>query len=295
MQRRAPDRIHLSRVDLADVRQPDAMAKAVMSQLGEIEPPVPVKAIAKALGISEIRTGKFDGFEGMLLTDRVRSCGAILANDRYGRRRARFTIAHELGHFLMEHHVLSADNGFRCRPKDMRETQQSHRHQRQETQANQFAIRLLAPFQLVDQHLSDDPDLRDGVRLREELDISLEACVRRMIDRRPEALAAVWSNNGRVRYATRNGRFPFVYIAKGDQLPQTTAAFRAIENGQRCLTEFTETHPGTWTDRPDLNLFEQTRVGQNGYAVTLLWAVNSNTGSEDDEPVHRAIDTPGLR
>jgi Zn-dependent peptidase ImmA (M78 family) len=59
---------------------------------------VPIEEIAEALDIVEVRIAEFDGFEGMLLTDTVRREGAILANARGGPRRARFTIAHELGH-----------------------------------------------------------------------------------------------------------------------------------------------------------------------------------------------------
>ena len=63
-------------------------------QLGDTSLPFPVIDIARALDIIEVRTNRFDGFEGMLLTDSIRSKGAILANTRHGHRRARFTIAH---------------------------------------------------------------------------------------------------------------------------------------------------------------------------------------------------------
>lgn len=289
--------MHLYRFELADIRLPGPLAKAVHAQLGEIAPPIPVAKIATALDISEIRTGALDGFEGMLLTDRRRSLGAILANTRRGPRRARFTIAHELGHFLMEHHILTTEDGFRCRTQDMRETRERRRHQKQEAQANRFAIGLLAPLRLVDGFLSDDPNLRDGQRMRDGLDVSLEACVRRMIDRRPEPLAAVWSTNGRVRYWLRNGGFPRVSLGKGDRLPQTTAAFRAVQNGRRGFAELTETHPMAWTHDPELKLFEQTRVGAKNHAVTLLWADSPDRGDPDpdDDPVHRELGMPGFR
>ncbi|SEM20114.1 protein of unknown function [Roseovarius azorensis] len=264
--------LDLHRFELADISLPRSLALAVHAQLGKIAPPVPVDNIARALDIAEIRTDIFDGFEGMLLTDQCRSQGAILASTRHGQRRARFTIAHELGHFLMEQHVLSAEDGFRCRAQDMRETREGRRHQKQESQANEFAIGLLAPFRMVDLFLSKDPDLRDGQRLREGLDVSLEACVRRMIDRRQEPLAAVWSKNGQVRYSTRNGGFPFVHLEPGDRLPQISAAFRAVGNNSQGFTAFTEIHAAAWINRTDIDLFEQTRVGADGHAVTLLWA-----------------------
>ncbi|TMV09113.1 hypothetical protein FGK63_08360 [Ruegeria sediminis] len=61
------------------------------------------------------------------------------------------------------------------------------------TEANSFAIVLLAPPSLFDPHLSGDPDLRDAQRARDSLDVRLEACTRRLLERRPEPLAAVLS------------------------------------------------------------------------------------------------------
>ncbi len=218
----------------------------------------------------------------MLLTDRVRSRGAILANDLGGRQRARFTIAHELGHFLLERHVLNDGTGFTCTAGDLRETRLGRQHLRQESEANGFAINLLAPSGLVMPHLSRAPDLKDGMRLRKHLDLSLEACVRRMVELRDDVLAAVWSYKGAVRYTVRNPRFPFVSLKRGDLLPKATPAFRTITEGQPGMTGFTETHGIAWTRRPELDLFEQTRLGKSGHAVTLLWAELPDDDDEDD-------------
>ena len=120
--------------------------------------------------------------------------------------------------------------------------------------------------------------------MRDHLDHSLEACVRRMIERRDEPLAAVWSHQGRVRYVARGAGFPFVPLNKGDRLPQITQAFRVVANARQGFTEFTETHSQAWTNRPDLTLFEQTRLTRGGHAVTLLWAEMPDEGGEDDLP-----------
>lgn len=270
------------RIDLADIHDPQHLARAVHLQLGQFAPPVPVVEIALALDIGEVRIDRFDGFEGMLLTDKVRSRGAILANDRGGRQRARFTVAHELGHFLLERHTLNGGTGFTCTAGDLRETRLGQQHLRQESEANGFAINLLAPSGLVMPHLSRNPDLGDGMRLRKRLDLSLEACVRRMVELREDVLAAVWSYKGAVRYAIRDPRFPFVNLKRGDRLPQTTRAFRTITEGRAGMTSFTETHGIAWTRRPELDLFEQTRLSKNGHAVTLLWADLPDDDDEDD-------------
>ena len=286
--------MQIDRIDLADLHQPTVIANAIHRQLGRIAPPVPVVDIALALGIVEVRTDLFDGFEGMLLTNRVRSFGAILANTRHGRRRTRFTIAHELGHFLMERHELSDDQGFSCQAQDMTETGVARRHMRQEAQANQFAIGLLAPPHLFDPILSDDPNLRDAQRARDLLDISLEASVRRMVDRRPERLAAVWTKDGQVRYVHRPNGFPWIHWGPKDFISKATQAYRAITNGTRGFTEFSEAHSLIWTDRPDLDLQEQTRVGRDGHAVTLLHVVSpeEDWDSEGDQAV---LSSPGFR
>ncbi|MEM0950331.1 MAG: ImmA/IrrE family metallo-endopeptidase [Pseudomonadota bacterium] len=285
--------MQLDRFDLADMHHPAVLARTIHKLMGKPDGAVRVQDIAVALDISEVRLERFDGFEGMLLTDKVRSTGCILANSSKGHRRARFTITHELGHFLMERHQLSAATGFTCSAQDMRETREGRQHLRQETQANQFAIELLAPEHLLKPLYSTDPDLRDAQRLRDHLDVSLEACVRRMVNRRDEPLAAVWSYQGYVRYAVRAKAFPFVALSKRDPIPRLSSAHRAIANGQPGFTQFTEADPYPWTGRSGFELYEQTRVAQNGHAVTLLWAELS----EDDEEDRglRELGTPGFR
>lgn len=272
--------MRLNRIDLADVHRPVTLARTIHQLLGERDGPIAVEDIAIALDVAEVRLDRFDGFEGMLLTDTVRSSGCILANISKGRQRARFTVAHELGHFLMERHQLSAAVGFTCSTQDMRETREGRQHLRQETQANQFAIELLAPDYLMRPLYSDDPDLRDAQQLRDHLDVSLEACVRRMVERRDEPLAAVWSYQGNVRYFTRGPDFPFVALVKGDRIPRTSTAHRAIANAKPGCTEFAEADAHSWTGRSGLELFEQSRVTTNGHAVTLLWA---ELPEEEDE------------
>ncbi len=259
------------------------MARRVHEQIGSLTGPVPVGEIARALDIVEICVDQFDGFEGMLLTDPVRSRGAILANTKFGPNRARFTIAHELGHFLLERHVLTDEEGFRCRSADMREERKDNRHRRQEAEANSFAAELLCPASLANKMLSDDPNLRDAPRMRDALEISIEAAVRRMIDLRQEPLAAVWSKDGQVRYTHRNRRFPFVVCKPKDLLSRETPAERAIRKGMAGFTDFHASPPLAWTNRSDLDIREQTRVAKDGHAVTLLWLEQSEPDAEDED------------
>lgn len=284
----------LHRMDLADIHAPTGLGNRLHDLLGTVEGAVPIVEIAKALDVSKVLLDDFDGFEGMLLTDKQRTDGMILANARFGHRRARFTVAHELGHFLLERHVLSDGDGFRCISADLRETREGRQHVRQESEANQFAIAVLAPARMVAPFLTDPPDLRQAMAIRTQLTISLEASLRRMINLFDERLAAIWSHEGRVRYLVKSTGFPFLICEKGYALPKGTAAFRAIASGQRGVTRMVETSPLAWTNRPDTEIWEQTRVGKNGHAVTLLWADLPDEDEDDDRGLPE-LGLPGFR
>ena len=218
----------------------------------------------------------------MLLTDTVRSRGGILANNTRGHQRARFTIGHELGHFLLERHRLSDEKGFRCRAQDIRETREGRPTltslSRQEAEANRFDIELLAPPHLVASSLRKDPDLRVARDLARALDLSLEASLRRYVDLHHQPLAAVWSKAGIVQTFARSVRFPWLAVTKGDPLRPASRADRVTRSNQSGITDMRETQSPAWLGRTDVELFEQTRIGKDGHAVTLLW-----TTLDDDE------------
>lgn len=244
---------------------------------------MPIVDVALSLDIVDVKLCEVDGFEGMLLTDPARSRGGIIANTSRGMRRARFTVAHELGHFLIERHLPTTDGGFACRSGDMSERRLATRHQRQESEANRFAIAMLAPERLVRSYLMRDPDIAEAQAIGRALEISLEASVRRYVELHDEPLAAVWHRDGVIRYAAWNNRFPTLSRRRGDRLSKETRASRGAAKGRQGRTSMAETIAGAWLLEPDVELFEQTRVGANGYAVTLLWATLPESGEEDED------------
>lgn len=64
----------------------------------------PIVEVERALDIVAVDVDLRDvgGFEGMLLANAVRSRGGVIADTSEGKRRARFTVAQDLGHFLIE-------------------------------------------------------------------------------------------------------------------------------------------------------------------------------------------------
>lgn len=127
--------------------------------------------------------------------------------------------------------------------------------------------------------MADDPDLKAAQTMRDELNLSLEACVRRYVEKHPEPLAAVWSHKGRVRFPIRGSAFPWIKPAIGSRLATDTLAARAVARRASGFTRMQECHPGHWTDAEGVaEVFEQTRVGKDGHAITLLWATLTTPG-----------------
>ena len=159
--------LELGRVEIEAVgADPVRLAAAVVAQLGSVAGALPVHEIARALDIEEIREAQLTSLEGCLLTDRQKSYGWILVNGASSPRRRRYTVAHELGHFLNERHVPTSEGGFRCTREDMTHPARRGRHLWQEREANSFAIELLAPGKLIRSRLSGAADLEHALASR---------------------------------------------------------------------------------------------------------------------------------
>jgi len=236
--------LELDRMAIDDVGfTPERIALEIHRQLGDIAPPIPVEGIALDLDIIEIQRRPAVGYEGSLLTDPERSGGVIQVNKNSFFKRQRYSIAHELGHFLCAWHQPTSCGRFACTKRDMIVTGGDGAHARQETEANSFAIDLLAPIRFFSRYQRRLPDL-DHVRdLSNLLDLSKTATTRRYVMLRPEPLAAVFCRDGIFQYVHRNPSFPWLPFKEGDRLPPAPSTGH-VEG----VTEMVEIDSETWLD-----------------------------------------------
>jgi Zn-dependent peptidase ImmA (M78 family) len=96
------------RMKLADLGSPEALADCIIAHYPDIEIPIPLERIAQAVGIVDIVGHTTGSFEGVLVTNAAKSTGSIAYNEASRIERRRFTIAHEIGHFLIPWHGASA-------------------------------------------------------------------------------------------------------------------------------------------------------------------------------------------
>lgn len=256
--------------------------RALHGLIGQIDGPIPVAEVARALDIVEVRECPLDGCEGVLLTDRTRRNGSILVNNRRGAQAARFSIAHELGHFLLERHVLGIEDRLVCTVSDLRESRTMRQHNKQEVEANEFAIGLLVPGYAAAPTLNADPEIEAVVQMQKRFDISLEAATRCLVERHAEPLAAIWAKDGVIRYVVRGPRFPWITWTAGQCLPALSRSPRYLAGGRSGITAMGEVAPAAWTHDNIPELFEQVRIGKDGHSLTLLWATLPEAEDEEE-------------
>ena len=278
-------------MELADLASPVRLAGAIVKQLPGLTYPVPVEDIARALDIIDIQEMTSEGFEGALLTDDAKGSGIILVRQsRYERRR--FTVGHELGHFLSPHHLPSGV-GFQCSSKDLAAAAQPGAAGRPlwEVEANRFAAELLMPPVLFKKDLrtSKSLDLEHLFAVASRFEVSKHACAIRAADLGDEVCAVVVSQNGVVTHVPHRGPdFPFITAKPGMQVPLRSVS-HVFEGTEGALSSLDEVDPSVWLDRPPsrASLYEQVAVQRQGYRMTLLVYEKEDEDEEDEEMERR--------
>ena len=278
--------IRIDRMQLADLGNSVAIAEAVLNQLGDVRPPIPVEEIAGGCGITDIRAVANFGFEGALIANAEKTEGLILVNSAARPQRRRFTVGHELGHLLNPWHVPPSD-GFHCTSADLRADNPGVTGRPQwEAQANEFASNLLLPRQLFSQDIKKliEPGLDEIAALAARYETSLVATARRFFKLHGEPMALVVTHDLVIDQMYRDNGFPYIAVARGQEIHRatTTAAFRG---SIRDISTMESVEPSLWIDseaQVRRELYEQVLVQSNGYRSTLLTLGPKDADDEDD-------------
>jgi Zn-dependent peptidase ImmA (M78 family) len=112
--------------------------------------PVDVEGLAAELGVRVHRAWLSDGISGELVCSQSGKYQInVNASDAYTRQR--FTISHELGHYVYHRHLIGEgiDDDRAYRSTDAGRYHNTNIGPKQETQANKFAAGLLMPDHLL--------------------------------------------------------------------------------------------------------------------------------------------------
>ncbi len=261
--------MELDRIEIESAgSDPERLAAALLRQLPDLDGRVPIDEIALALDIVEIVEAPLVGLEGCLQTDALKSEGQIVVRAASPPQRRRFTIAHELGHFLNERHRPTGHHGFACTAQDMRSPAREGVHRRQEREANAFAIEALMPRRLLGRHLKRTADLEHALAIAARFDVSRAAAVRRYVALHEEALAVLFTRHGVVLYLDKAETFPWTAAWKGDAIGHLLPSPGADRLGSMNEVQSEDWIAGDFRG----GVFAQTLFQDDGYAMTLLLA-----------------------
>ena len=281
-------------MELADLAQPGKIAlelhKQLRAQYGTVPLQLPLIGLIEAVGIIGIKEFDRDDFEGTLVVKE--GVGAIGLRRGMNSGRRNFTIAHELGHFLIPHHRLGKSD-FSCAKTDMAGRRGGKVNwnarplaQRIEIEANEFAAILIIPgpeFRTERLKLGMTSDIEHVRPLAKAFDVSQEVMAQKYVDAADEQIAIITSHDGVVKRIIAGSDFPYMGLRGGSPLPtdSVTDVFRRQRLAGEA-SELREIKTDAWLERRGsiTGLYEQVVLQQNGWAMTLL-SVEAEEVEED--------------
>lgn len=272
------------RMKLADLGSPEALAACVVSHFPDIPVPIPLSRVAEAVGIIEIVGQQTGNFEGVLVTDSAKSTGSIAYNDASRPERRRFTIAHELGHFLMPLHGANAQ----CAKADMGILAAKNPNRAREAEANRFAATLLMPREMFlrDMRRLGDPEIEHILKLADDYEVSKQAVAHRYTRLCDDPCAVIFSQHDMVTQIYRTDNFPFVGLAKGRPLPRQSFSSQGRHQVGH-ISDCAETTPEFWLEDTrrlrGVALYEQYLDQALGYRMTMLTIDGALADSDDPD------------
>lgn len=279
--------MEIDRIELADCGSPEKIVAEILRQQPDIPVPIPIEDLAKAVGITVIHRLETASFEGGLVTQPERVDGVILVNGNGSRQRQRFTIGHELGHYLIIAHQPVRPGQFTCSTEDMaiRTADRDDRAKRMEMEANRFSAAMLMPLARFRPEMRNlgKPDLDHVIALADRYDMSKEATAVHYALHHDTPCAILFSKNGVIRRSYKPTRFPFIESRIGSPLPSNSLSAGAA-NGDR--VGWQEVDRGVWLAQITGkcgSVQEQVVRLANGWAMTLLVGSQDDDEEEEDE------------
>jgi Zn-dependent peptidase ImmA (M78 family) len=160
-----------------------SLVDQLLQQHGITAPPVPVEKIVEALGLEVKRAPTEDDLSGFLYRDRQKKIATIGVNSTHHANRQRFTIGHELGHYLLhDQEGIHVDRRFEIK---LRNAKSSEGTDDEEKEANLFSAELLMPNSFLDSDIAkvvpvDLEDEESLTRLAVMYGVSTQALIFRL-------------------------------------------------------------------------------------------------------------------
>jgi len=256
----------------------------------KVSGPPDARSIAAQLQL-DVTELEVQGFDGGLVRAKGTPFGAIIVRNSIREPgRKNFTVAHEIGHFVLPGHDAG---GAVCGSSDIGNWADASRQL--EREADEFAAELLLPSDYAKPKFSSEsPSLEVIQAVANETNVSLSAAAWRYCDLVSERCAVVWSKNGKVSWYKPSREFGF-YLKRGWEISKGTQAWECFSG--------TRTHSAPEPVAADLWLNERVvrensviwehSIGLPLYesVLSLLWIKDRiERYSDYDEPEPQEMD-----
>lgn len=280
----------VTRLDLDGTGSPLGLVGKILKAEPHLKIPVPIEELAFALDIGEIAELNADGFIGGLLTNPERSFGGILVKKGLHRHRRRFTIGHELGHFLIPAHKPAKADQFLCSATDMARwsAKEQGRAAQMEVEANEFAAGILLPAPSLRSFLKpySDPDLRQMLAVHENFDVSREAASRAYAKFKGEKIATIIAKDRKIYRIYKSLGLPRLAVKNGANVP-ASSVYSSFRGPPGKVSELKRADAGQWLEsewgKRLPALYEQVLTQNNGFSTIMLWCEEPDL-DEDFDP-----------
>jgi Zn-dependent peptidase ImmA (M78 family) len=166
------------------LEQIEQRAEKILRDTNAWRVPVPIDRVARGLNLKTEASVLGDDISGLLVVEKKR--GALGYNSTHARVRQRFTIAHEVGHYVMHVKNSTQLRLFIDRYVAFRDDESSAGNDWKEVEANAFAAALLMPARLVREeikkHQLDLDDEDDLGALAKQFHVSTSAMSYRLVN-----------------------------------------------------------------------------------------------------------------
>ena len=255
---------------LSDCFDSHSLASEIRRQFKLGKEAAPLQDIATQVGIWNIREQKLGAIEGALVVPKGKIEGEILLHSDLYPERKRFTLAHEIGHFV--HPMHHPEHGkFECKKKDMHLQTAKNNIELREVEANKFASELLLPSFFVQEAFPsiEAINLDALVNLSELFKISKAAAAWKIFDLYKGRIAFIFTLNGTVSYLRTDG-FPHIttWYRRSMPIGCATLSYTGKDNS---VSKVFFPSKGVWLKwEKNMNVSEQVLIQEKGFRITLL-------------------------
>jgi len=256
------------------------LASLLLEHLGISGKP-DLQVLCKRLGL-RIREVPLTGAHGALVRSKNAQKGIISVKSTLPERtQKRFTIAHEIGHFIIPYHK---NLGSVCEANAVGRFTKTMA--RPELEANEFAAELLLPAMIVRGPLQlNSPSLDTIGRVASDFDAGITATTWRFLDLTDEPCTMVWSQDGNAIWYRNSDALPIPLPL--EELPAPKSIAGRIFAGRRAFgCGLVDAH--LWFRSSDAEKIrslveESLHIPSYGAVLTLLWAKTVTQRLIDDE------------